>query len=114
MVGVTIAGWLSPQLRRGGTPYDLAESSMLLYVKEVLPVLKSCIWCAAARETDPPPLEGTGFKLSVALLRSQSSPDKHRLTSTNLNSDAIFCMTSATAANKTGNSRPWQAANAAR
>jgi len=39
---------------------------------------------------------------------------KHRLTSTNLNSDAIFCMTSATAANKTGNSRRWQAAIAAR
>src|SRR5207253_6051864 len=47
----TIAGWLSPQLRRGGTPYDLAESSMLLYVKEVLPVLKSCIWvCGGTRD----------------------------------------------------------------
>src|SRR5258708_40308302 len=45
------------------------------------------------------PLEGSGFELPVPLLRSQSSPDKHRLTSTNLNSDAIFCMTSATAAN---------------
>jgi hypothetical protein len=38
-------------LRRVGTPYDLAESSMLLYVNEVLPVLKSCIWvCGGTRD----------------------------------------------------------------
>src|SRR5438128_8885484 len=69
----TIAGWLSPQLRRGGTPYDLAESSMLLYVKEVLPMLKSCIWvCDGTRDglsaggsgirtAGPPPVKGLAY-----------------------------------------------------
>ena len=37
---------LCTSFRFGGTPYELAESSLRLYAKEVLPVLKS--WKAAA------------------------------------------------------------------
>ena len=32
---------LATSFRFGGTPYDLAESGLLLYCKEVLPVLKA-------------------------------------------------------------------------
>ena len=36
---------LCTSFRFGGTPYELAERSMRLYAKEILPVLKS--WTAA-------------------------------------------------------------------
>jgi hypothetical protein len=39
---------LATSFRFGGTPYDLAESGLRLYAKEVLPVVQS--WRAAARQ----------------------------------------------------------------
>ena len=42
---------LATSFRFGGTPYDLAESGLRLYAKEVLPVLKT--WKAATAKSAP-------------------------------------------------------------
>jgi len=59
-------------------------------------------------------LEGTGFELSVPLLRGQSSRDNHRSYLNEFEFGCDFLHDLRRCGNKTGNSRRWQAAIAAR
>lgn len=43
---------LATSFRFGGTPFDLAESGLRLYAKEVLPVLKSWVDAPAAQAAE--------------------------------------------------------------
>jgi hypothetical protein len=47
---------LATSFRFGGTPFDLAESGLRLYAKEVMPVVQS--WAAASAAAGPGPSSG--------------------------------------------------------